>query len=158
MELCFPNIIYGGSFIRKQSESVMDWNYQNANCRLIKKNIVSFIATFGTLSFAVCDAFAWTITGKHDVIDKNRKYVTYRNAAGRETTRHIYDKRSQITCSENLVKRLDRWDMLAERQTNRQTDNNPLLYCSWCSVGRLRILCYSQLGFNTTAMVGWVGQ
>ena len=47
---------------------------------------MSFIVTFGTLSFAVCDAFAWTITGKHDVIHKNRKYVTYRNAAGRETT------------------------------------------------------------------------
>jgi len=46
-------IIYGSNFIKQHSETVMVWNYQNADCSLRKKFIVLFIITFGTLSFPI---------------------------------------------------------------------------------------------------------
>ena len=39
----------GRNFIKQHSETVMVWNYQNSDCSLRKKFIVSFIITFGTL-------------------------------------------------------------------------------------------------------------
>jgi len=49
----FSNKIYGSNFIKQHPETVMAWNYQNADCSLRKKFIVSFrpIIIFGTLSF-----------------------------------------------------------------------------------------------------------
>ena len=48
----FSNKIYGNNFIKQHSETVMVWNYQNADCSLRKKIIVSFFfIIFGTLSF-----------------------------------------------------------------------------------------------------------
>jgi len=44
--------IYGNNFIKQHSETVMDWNSQNANCSW-RKNVVSFIIIYGTLSFSM---------------------------------------------------------------------------------------------------------
>jgi len=38
--------IYGSNFIKQHSETVVVWNYQNADCSLKNKCIVSFIVTF----------------------------------------------------------------------------------------------------------------
>jgi len=35
--VCFSNEIYGSNFIKQHSETVMVWNYQNADCSLRKK-------------------------------------------------------------------------------------------------------------------------
>jgi len=48
----FSNKIYGSNFIKQHSETVMVRNYQNADCILRKKFIVSFVI-FGTLSFPI---------------------------------------------------------------------------------------------------------
>jgi len=47
------NKIYGNNFIKQHSETVMVWNYQNADCSLKNNFIVLFIIVFGTLSFPV---------------------------------------------------------------------------------------------------------
>ena len=44
-------IIRRSDFIKQHSETVMVWNYQNANCSIRKNFTVSFIITFGRLSF-----------------------------------------------------------------------------------------------------------
>jgi len=40
-------------FFKQHSETVMVLNYQNADCRLKKFFIVSFITIFGTLAFPI---------------------------------------------------------------------------------------------------------
>jgi len=50
----FSNKIYGRNFIKQHSETVMVLNYQNADCSLEKKIIVSFIIIFDTFSFPMC--------------------------------------------------------------------------------------------------------
>ena len=47
--------IYGSDFIKQQSETVMVWNYQDADCSLKNKFIVSFTRPiiFGTLSYPI---------------------------------------------------------------------------------------------------------
>jgi len=52
----FSDKIYRSNFIKHHSETVMVWNYPNAECSLRKKIIVSFIIIFGTLSFPVSAA------------------------------------------------------------------------------------------------------
>jgi len=47
----FSNKIYGRSFIKHHSETVMVRNYENADCSLRKKIIVSFIVIFGGTTF-----------------------------------------------------------------------------------------------------------
>jgi len=42
--------IYRSNFIKQHSDTVMDWNYQNADCSLRKK-LLSFIMICSTLSF-----------------------------------------------------------------------------------------------------------
>jgi len=49
----FSNKIYGSNVTKQDSETVMAWNYRNADCSLRKKIIVSFIIIFGTFSFPV---------------------------------------------------------------------------------------------------------
>ena len=49
----FSNKIYGSNFSKQHSETVMVSNYQNADCNLRRKIVVSFIIIFGTLSFPV---------------------------------------------------------------------------------------------------------
>ena len=41
--ICFSNTIYRSNFIKQHLETVMDWNYQNADCSLREKFTVSFI-------------------------------------------------------------------------------------------------------------------
>jgi len=50
--LYFYSKIYGSNFIKQHSETVIVWNYRNADCSL-RKELLSFIIIFGTLSFAV---------------------------------------------------------------------------------------------------------
>jgi len=38
IQICFWNKIYGSNFIKQHSETIMVWNYQNADCGLRKKN------------------------------------------------------------------------------------------------------------------------
>jgi len=45
--------IYENNFIKQHSGTVMVWNYQNADCSLRKRFIVSFIIIFGALSFPI---------------------------------------------------------------------------------------------------------
>jgi len=47
----FQNKINEINFIKQHSETVVVWNYQNADCSLKNKLIVSFVIIFGTLSF-----------------------------------------------------------------------------------------------------------
>jgi len=49
----FSHKIHGSNFIKQHSETVMVWHYQNADCSLRKKFIVSFTIIFGTLSSPV---------------------------------------------------------------------------------------------------------
>jgi len=49
----FSNKIYGSDFIKQHSETVMVWNYQNADCSFRKKIIVPFIIIFGRLSLLI---------------------------------------------------------------------------------------------------------
>jgi len=51
MLIYFSNKIYGSSFIKHESETVVVWNYQNVDCNLRKKIIVPFIIISGALSF-----------------------------------------------------------------------------------------------------------
>ena len=51
-EYTFSNKIYGSNFIKRHSETVTVWNYQNA-IAVFKKFIVSFIIMFGTLWFPI---------------------------------------------------------------------------------------------------------
>ena len=54
IEIYFSNKIYRSNFVKQHSETVMVWNYQNADCSLKKnKFIVSFTVIFGTLSFPI---------------------------------------------------------------------------------------------------------
>ena len=46
MLIYFSNKIYGSNFIKQHSETVMVWNYQNADGSLRKNVIVSFIIIF----------------------------------------------------------------------------------------------------------------
>ena len=45
----FSYKIYGSNFVKQHSETVMVWNYQNADCSFKNKFIVLFITIFGTL-------------------------------------------------------------------------------------------------------------
>jgi len=56
----FSNKIYRSNFIKQHSETLMVWNYQNADCSLKKKFIVSFITIFGILSFPTDAEFRQT--------------------------------------------------------------------------------------------------
>ena len=67
----FSNKIYGSNFIKQHSETVIVWNYQNANCGLRKNVIVSFIIIFGTLSFPIDRSI-------YNVIVRNITYVKLR--------------------------------------------------------------------------------
>jgi len=49
----FLNKIYGSNFIKQHMETVIVWNYQNADCSFKKKFTVLFIIIFGTVSFLV---------------------------------------------------------------------------------------------------------
>ena len=49
----FSNKIYRSNLIKQYSETVMAWNYQNADCSLRKKIIASFIIIFGALSIPI---------------------------------------------------------------------------------------------------------
>ena len=49
--LLISTAIRRSDFIKQHSETVMVWNYQNANCSIRKNFTVSFIITFGRLSF-----------------------------------------------------------------------------------------------------------
>ena len=51
--LVYFSNIYGSNFIKQHSETVIVWNYQNADCSLRKKFIVSFIIILGPLSFPI---------------------------------------------------------------------------------------------------------
>ena len=51
--LFFSNKICGSNFIKQHSETVIVRNYQNADCSLRKKFIVSFIIILGPLSFPI---------------------------------------------------------------------------------------------------------
>jgi len=53
----FSNKIYGIDYIKQHSETVTVWNYQNVDCSLKNKFIVSFIIIFGTLSFPMRRSF-----------------------------------------------------------------------------------------------------
>ena len=53
INIFFANKIYGSNFVEQHSETVMVWNYQNADCSLRKKNLLSFVIIFGTLSFPI---------------------------------------------------------------------------------------------------------
>jgi len=53
ISIYFSNKIYRCNFIKQYSETVMVWNYRNADRRLKNKFIVSFIIIFGTLSFPI---------------------------------------------------------------------------------------------------------
>jgi len=58
MLIYYSNKIHGSNFVKRHSETVVVRNYQNVDCSLREKIIVSFIIIFfGTLSFAV---LAWT--------------------------------------------------------------------------------------------------
>ena len=49
----FSNKIYRSNFIKQHTKTVIVLNYQNADCSLIKKFIVSFNIIFSTLSFPI---------------------------------------------------------------------------------------------------------
>jgi len=49
----FWNKIYGSNFIEQHSETVMVWNYRNADCSLRKNFVASSVVIFGTLSFPI---------------------------------------------------------------------------------------------------------
>jgi len=49
----FSNKIHGSNFIKQHSETVMVWNFQDADCCLRSKFIASFVIIFGTLSFPI---------------------------------------------------------------------------------------------------------
>jgi len=49
----FENKIYWSNFIKRHSEIVTVWNYQNVDCSLKNKFIVLFCMIFGTLAFPI---------------------------------------------------------------------------------------------------------
>jgi len=51
INIFFSNKIYGGNFIKQHLETVMVWNYRNADFSLKNKSIALWIIIFGTLSF-----------------------------------------------------------------------------------------------------------
>ena len=53
IQIYFSNKIYESNFIKQHWETVMVWNYPNADCSLQNKFIVLFITIFGTLSFPI---------------------------------------------------------------------------------------------------------
>jgi len=66
----FSNKIYGSNFVKRHSETVMVWNYQNADCSLKINMTVLFITIFGTLPFPIaadrarqCLGYAATAVG-----------------------------------------------------------------------------------------------
>jgi len=46
MLIYFSDKVHGSNFIKQHSETVMVWDYKNADCSLIKRFIVSFIIRF----------------------------------------------------------------------------------------------------------------
>ena len=42
-DLYFSHEVYGSSFIKQHSETVMVWNYQNSHCSLIKINVLCYL-------------------------------------------------------------------------------------------------------------------
>jgi len=51
----FSNKMYGNNRIKQHSQTVAVWHYENADCSLRKKNIVSFIVICGTLNVPSID-------------------------------------------------------------------------------------------------------
>ena len=66
-EICFSIKTYGSNFIKQHSETVMVWNYQNADCSLRKKLFVSFIIILGTLSFLIIFRQLATLMSKETI-------------------------------------------------------------------------------------------
>ena len=101
-EICFSIKTYGSNFIKQHSETVMVWNYQNADCSLRKKLFVSFIIILGTLSFLIIFRQLATLMSKETINQEEPWHSTRCGAHRSHLTNMIECATSMPFCAKLL--------------------------------------------------------
>jgi len=116
--------LYGSNFVKQHSETVMVWKYQNADCSLRKKTIVSSVIIFGIPSFPIALVFlVKSINIKLMFVSRrsydpiySRRTVLGRTSTASVTTRYIYHRYDTIRDAILTCARKPTWVSLIYRR------------------------------------------